>query len=123
MRVGVDVVEIARIVRSIERVPSFLNRVYTERELQLADDCKGIRRNEFLAGRFAAKEAALKALQVGVGELSWLKEVEVVYGLNGSPKLSFSGTIAEMAAENGLSDWQISISHEGNLVVAFVLLS
>ena len=102
MRVGVDVVEIARIVRAIERAPSFIDRVYTERELQLANDCEGSRRNELLAGRFAAKEAALKALQVGIGKLSWLKEVEIVYSLNGSPKLKLLGTIAKMAAESGL---------------------
>jgi holo-[acyl-carrier protein] synthase len=123
MRVGVDVVDIARIVRTIERAPSFLSRVYTERELQLADGCKGSRRNELLAGRFAAKEAALKALQVGIGELSWLKEVEVLHGLNGSPKLELSGSIAELAAQNGWSDCQVSISHEAGLATAFVLLS
>jgi len=123
MRVGVDIVEIARIVRTIERAPSFLSRVYTEGELQLADECKGSRRNELLAGRFAAKEAALKALRVGIGELNWLREVEVVSGLNGSPELRFSGAIAKIAAENGFSDCQVSIAHEAGLATAFVLLS
>jgi holo-[acyl-carrier protein] synthase len=123
MRVGIDVVEIARIVRAIERVPSILNRVFTEWELQLADDCKGNRRDELLAGRFAAKEATLKALQVGIGELSWLKEVEVGCGLNGSPELRLSGNITKIAAENGLTDCQVSIAHEAGLATAVVLLS
>lgn len=123
MRVGVDMVEIARMASAARKSSTFLKRTFTGTELRDADELTGARRNEYLAGRFAAKEAVLKALRVGIAEIRWLKQIEVSYGPGRSPMLTLSGAVSALAAESGFSNWQVSISHEAGLAMAVVLLS
>lgn len=113
---GVDLVDVARIRTAAERWGArFLNRVWTERELLV---CRG--RYPELAARFAAKEAASKALGTGIVGLVW-REIEVVPDSRGKPLLFLHGAARERAALLGLNTWAISLSHTRELACAFVV--
>ncbi len=121
LTVGIDIVQIPRIQRAVERFGQrFLERVYTPMELIW---CRG--RVPELAARFAAKEAVSKALGVGVRVLSrdgiYFHEVEVLSDLRGKPRVTLYGRAAELAQEQGLTEWAISLSHERETAVAFVV--
>jgi holo-[acyl-carrier protein] synthase len=98
----------------------FLSRVYTPSELAY---CAG--RVQALAARFAAKEAVSKALGVGMRVMSregiGFHEAEVVNGDGGRPGVRLHGRAAELAEELGLTHWSLSISHEREYAVAFVV--
>jgi len=113
---GVDLVDIERIRDAIERHgEKFLARIYTEAEQQ---ECNG--RAESLAARFAAKEAAAKALGCGIGEVSWL-DVEVVGDENHAPRLYLHGKGQDVSSRLGLSTWSVSLSHTESQAIAFVV--
>lgn len=107
---GIDIVEVARIARALEaHGDRFLERCFTTAERAYAADRK--RRDEHLAGRFAAKEAVLKALGTGwVSGIAWT-DVEVVLLPTGQPTVALRGRAAEVAASLGASRWFLSISH------------
>jgi holo-[acyl-carrier protein] synthase len=114
--IGVDIIEIERIAQSIERFGDlFLNRVYTESELVY---CNG--RISSLAARWAAKEATAKALGTGIGDVGW-REIEVVCEFNGRPVLQLHGAAVELAAQLGIAEFAISLSHTKDYAVAFVV--
>lgn len=118
MRVGVDLVEVRRIAEARERWGErFLGRVYTEAELAAA---RG--RAASLAGRFAAKEAAAKALGVGIGPVAW-REVEVVSGPAGQPELRLSGRALAISGDLGLREWAVSLSDTAEHAVAVVVMT
>ncbi|HYW07847.1 MAG TPA: holo-ACP synthase [Longimicrobium sp.] len=123
MAIGVDLVEVARIRRVLERHPAFALRHFTEGERSRGDELPEARRAEFLAGRFAAKEAALKALGTGISGGVSLAEVETGAAPSGAPVLRLSGAALRAAEELGVHDYQVSISHDGGFAVAFVVLS
>lgn len=108
---GIDIVETARIRRSIEEHGQrFLDRVYTAVEQQYA--AKNPKRYyEHLAGRFAAKEAVLKVLGTGWrGGIAWT-DIEIVNNTAGQPFVNLSGESAVIATQLGIAKWHISISH------------
>lgn len=118
---GIDLVEIARIQHSVERYGArFLDRVYTA-----AEKAYCLRKRnaaESLAARFAAKEAAAKALGTGISYgVSWL-EIEVVRAPGGRPAIRFHGRAAEIAARLGARNSALSITHTAELAMASVLL-
>jgi len=115
--VGVDVVDVARLGRSLERTPSLAERVFCDGERAYAGSGEDAVRR--LAARFAAKEAAAKALGAPP-EAGW-REAEVVVGEGGRPSLRVSGRFAEIAAERGVSTWHLSLSHDGGVAMAFVV--
>lgn len=117
-RVGVDIVELARIQRAVERHGSrFLNRVYTRSELAY---CRGdIAR---LAARWAAKEAASKALGTGWRGIAW-REVEVGREPTGRPVILLHGRARAAAESSHLASWEVSLSHSGRDAIAVVLAS
>ncbi|MBQ9812359.1 MAG: holo-ACP synthase [Thermoguttaceae bacterium] len=121
--IGVDATEIQRVVDVYERHPeSFLNRVFTKREQEY---CLARKRNmgESLAARWAAKEAALKALGVGwAAGVAWT-DVEVVNLPSGAPVLQFFGGAKEVADKLGVVDAKISLTHCETLAIAYVTLS
>jgi len=96
------------------------NRVFTENELEY---CRA-RKNQFqhFAGRFAAKEAALKALGTGWQEGIRWKDVEVVPGKLGKPLLSFYGRAKEIFDASGAKAAQVTITHASEYAVAAVVL-
>lgn len=112
---GVDLIEVSRIQQAIERHGErFLHRIYTARELSLVGDSY-----PSLAARFAAKEAVAKALGCGIGDVAWV-EIEVLRGENKQPVLYLHGNAAKVAAEQGLTQWAISLSHSMEFAIAMV---
>lgn len=108
---GIDLVNNARIARMLDDHGSrFLERVYTAAERAYAEQ-GGKRKIERLAGRFAVKEAALKALGTGWRSgIAWT-DLEVRVDPLGRPMLHISGEAARIAAELGVTEWRISLSH------------
>jgi holo-[acyl-carrier protein] synthase len=116
LRTGIDLIEIERVERAIQRHGErFLQRVFTPTELVEAGNNPAS-----LAARFAAKEAAAKALGTGIGPVSWL-EIEVLRACNQPPMLRLSGAAAQRAAELGLTEWALSLSHTCAFAVASVV--
>lgn len=118
LRTGVDLIEIARIDDAIARHGDrFLQRVFTAAELSL---CAG--RTESLAGRFAAKEAAAKALGTGIwrGGVAWT-DIEVLRAASGEPVLELYAAAANRAATLGVDQWSLSLSHDRTHAIAFVV--
>ena len=109
--VGVDIVDIARFTRALERTPKLGLRLFTdaERELPAAS----------LAGRFAAKEALIKAFG-GSGSMTF-HDMVVVKDELGKPSFDLQGAAAEMAAARGVASLHLSISHDANAAIAFVV--
>lgn len=117
--VGVDIVEIQRISRTLSRFGErFLRRVYTEAELAY---CRG--KPARLAARFAAKEAVAKALGVGIfrrGGVYW-RDVEVTRDHRGKPGIRLYGSAGERARQEGFTSWALSLSHSREYAVAMVV--
>lgn len=113
---GVDLVEIDRIRRILARTPRFALRVFTEGEAAYCTE----RADPAIhfAARFAAKEAAVKALGTGFSEGIGFKDVEVVRDSKGRPSLLLHGRAAEKAAQMGVIDMPLSMSHTENDAVA-----
>lgn len=115
LRTGVDLIEVSRVAEAIERHGErFLNRVFTARELE---DCHG--RVTSLAARFAAKEAAAKALGCGIGKVSWT-EIEIRSDDLKAPYLVLYGEGEKLAKDLGLTTWSVSLSHTESQAIAFV---
>src|SRR5688572_26576866 len=112
--IGIDLIEIERIERAIERRPRLAERVFTGGELDHARD--KARPGRHLAARFAAKEAALKAL--GLGGLR-LHEVEVEGGGDSPPRLRLHGEAAAVAAREGV-ELSVSLTHSREMAAAVV---
>ena len=117
---GVDIVETSRIEQLLGDHPErFLERVFTPGEQ--ADSESNKRQLEHLAARFAAKEAALKALGTGWSQGIGWTDIEVVRADNGKPSLNITGRAAEIAAELGITSWHISLSHISTHAIASVI--
>lgn len=118
--VGVDLVEIARIRRAMERWQDrFLRRVFTADELAYA-----LRRRdpaEHLAARFAAKEATLKALGTGLTMGVRWREMEVRRGRGEPPRLRLSGRTGALGTTRGIRALHLSLTHDGAYAFAQVL--
>ena len=116
--IGVDAVDVIRFRQVMARRPGILRRLFTETERAYAERSgdPGPR----LAVRFAAKEAVLKALGVGVGAAGF-RDVEVVRGDRGEPHLALSGRAAALSASRGVRRWHVSLTHTDTLAVASVV--
>jgi holo-[acyl-carrier protein] synthase len=118
---GIDIAEIPRIARSIERFGDrFLNRIYTETERRYCDSKTN--RLERYAARFAAKEAAMKALGTGWNHGVRWRDCEVVRLPGRRPTITFHGKAAEFAVSLGVTNAALSISHTKDLAIAQVIL-
>jgi len=116
LKTGIDIIEISRIQTALEwHGERFLKRVYTDREI---DECRG--RADALALRFAAKEAATKALGTGIGPVSW-REIETLHKWTGEPYLILHGAAERVAKMLGLTTWTVSLSHSQENAVASVV--
>ena len=119
LRTGVDLIEIERVRRALDRHGArFLARVFTQAEVD--QSCGRI---ESLAGKFAAKEAAAKALGTGVWRngIDW-RDFEVYKDPeSGAPELQLHDAAAERATRLGLATWSVSISHDRTHAIAFVV--
>ncbi|MDR2833996.1 MAG: holo-ACP synthase [Streptococcaceae bacterium] len=110
--IGTDIVDITRILYVIKKKPTFAQRVLTEVEYNYYKTYSGRRQAEFLAGRFAAKEAFSKAWGTGIGKLSF-HDIEISKNDLGAP--FFSKSPYQKTAH-------LSISHTDNTAIAFVVL-
>jgi len=117
--IGTDLLNIARMEAALARTPRLSERILTPLELESYARAKDPAR--FLAKRFAAKEAAAKALGTGIGRgISW-QHLEVGHDANGRPLLRvFAGALAE-AQRQGINRWHLSYSDERSHVSAFVI--
>jgi holo-[acyl-carrier protein] synthase len=118
---GVDLERVDRIRAAIERHGKrFLDRVFTPGEIAYVE--ARIRRWESYAARFAAKEAAMKALGTGWDHgVRWV-DVEIVREEGGRPELRFHGKAAEIAAKLGCRSTNVSLSHTSDNAIAQVIL-
>jgi holo-[acyl-carrier protein] synthase len=117
---GVDVAETARIEQALERHGErFSKRIFTAQEIAYCERFKN--KAERYAARFAAKEAAFKALGTGWGAgVRWL-DVEITHLASGKPELALTGRAQEVALALGVARMQVSISHADRYVVAQVI--
>ena len=114
---GVDIIEISRIRDVLNSYQTrFLKRIFTDAEIAY---CRGRAPN--LAGRFAAKEAIMKALGTGIRGVGW-KDIEISRKESGAPYVLLHGRAARRADILGLNDVSLSISHSRDHAVAFVVL-
>jgi holo-[acyl-carrier protein] synthase len=119
--IGVDIIEVARITRALGRRPErFLARLFTRGEIADCGTGQAEHSARRLAARFAAKEATLKALGIGLRAVKWT-DVEVVKDPLGKPLLRVSGHLAEIAAEQGVAEFHVSLSHCKEYAVAQVV--
>jgi|SRR5215472_5552793 len=118
---GVDIAEVARIEAAVERYGErFLKRVFTSEEIRYCTSKANA--GERLAARFAAKEAAMKAIGTGLRRGVTWQDVEVVRLSGGRPGIRLNGKAAEFAAALGCKRIHLSISHTEEQAIAYVIL-
>ena len=111
--IGLDITELSRIKKVKEKTSKFEARILTNKELAIMSKLSTSRQLEFLAGRFAAKEAFSKALGTGIGKECSFHDIEILKETNGKPTLYFKGNLV-----NGL----VSITHTKEYAAAQVIL-
>ena len=118
---GVDITEVPRIAAAIERFGDrFLKRIFTDNEIRYCESKAN--KAERYAARFAAKEAAMKAIGTGLrGGITW-HDVEVTRATGGRPTLAFRGVAGEVAARLKMRRAHLSLSHTVDHAIAHVIL-
>lgn len=116
--IGIDIVDVARFRGLLARRPSVLERLFTPAERVYAEARADPA--ERLAARFAAKEAIMKALGAGFGEVAF-RDMEVVRPPGGKPGVRLSGRAAVLARRAGVVGWHLSLSHSDTAAVAVAL--
>jgi len=118
--IGIDIIEIGRVREVLARTPRFRQRVFTEAERGYCDS-RGVASVQHYAARFAAKEAAFKALRTGwAGGVSW-HEAEVTSEESGAPTLVLHGRARELFDATGATHAHLTISHTTQHAVAQVV--
>lgn len=121
--VGVDMIEVERIKRVLENIKigrRFRNRVYTKDEI-LYCERKGPGKYQSYAGRFAAKEAMMKALGKGWGSrVSWV-DIEILPAGSGRPEVRLRRTTSALARELKIENFSLSITHTKDYALAYVI--
>ncbi|MGH9247763.1 MAG: holo-ACP synthase [Acidimicrobiales bacterium] len=115
---GVDVVDVERFRRVLTRRPQVARRIFTDAEREYAT--RKADPAPSLAARFAAKEATMKALGVGLGAFR-LRDAEVVRTSSGEPWLRLTGGAAALAARRGAARFHLSLTHSALTAIAFVV--
>lgn len=118
--IGIDMIEVPRIKEAVERTRDFIKKIFDDRELRLSE--RGVLRYEELAGRFAVKEAVLKAIKTGWRRGIQFKEITVLNEKTGAPYVVLSGKAKEVAEALGVKEIFVSISHTKQLAIAMVIL-
>ena len=119
--IGIDIIEVARIREVLQRTPRFRERVFTPTERAYCDG-RGAVADQHYAARYAAKEAALKALQTGWrGGISW-QDVEISSLESGAPVITFHGEARRLFEACGATAAHLSISHTTEHAIAQVVL-
>ena len=116
--IGVDLVEIERLRQALERHPRLRRRLFAPDELESA---RGPGEIASLAARFAAKEAARKAVGEGAGRTGW-QDARVLGGHGGPPRLELQGALLDLARAGGAARWHLSLAHEREYALAMVVI-
>jgi holo-[acyl-carrier protein] synthase len=116
--IGVDAVDVERFRLSLTRTPTMRERLFTA--VELAYVAPKVDPVPSLAARFAAREAVMKAMGLGLGAFGF-HVVWVERAASGEPSLVVVGRAAELAADRGISTWLLSITHTSTLAIAYVL--
>jgi holo-[acyl-carrier protein] synthase len=114
--IGVDVVDLARFERALARTPQLRARLFTEREQRSGTRLLSSRS---LAGRFAAKEALIKALGEATG-VRW-HDMQVVSDEHGNPFFELDNAAREIARTHGVASIHLSMSHDAGIAIAYVV--
>ena len=117
VRVGLDLLPLGHLDQLTYR-PWFIRFTFAEREIAQADTLAGSRRREFLAGRFAAKEAVLKVLGKGLFQGVVPRDIVLIRGPSGAPTVELVDSARDAAAVAGVSQIGISITHSQDLAAA-----
>jgi len=121
--IGLDIVEIDRIDGVLKRQPAFVKRILTEEEQRHIPDGSAARITEYIAGRFAAKEAMAKALGTGIGSALRFHDIEVVREETGKPAVRLASHILERyTLARGILRIHLSISHSKEYAAAQVII-
>lgn len=117
---GVDQVSVAEVRSSIDRFGErYLRRVHTPAELDAIVGMAPSRRDEFLAGRFAAKEAVFKALRAPRSTSNPWQQVEILPSAQGWPEVQLHGELARWAEQRGVQSCEVSLTHDDHTAIAF----
>lgn len=116
--IGTDLVDVDRLRRALERTPSLRDRLFTDDEWAYSSRHRDP--TPHLAARFAAKEAAMKALGAGMARMPFA-QIEVVRDAEGVPSLRLHGAAAEVARSAGVRRWHLSLTHTDSLAQAFAV--
>ena len=118
--IGTDIIECLRIAQMIERHGElFINRVYTDKEIQYCRERKAA--TQHFAGRWAAKEAVMKALGTGWTKgINW-RDIEIRNGPGGKPAVAFCGGACDFVEKSGVHEMLVSISHCRSHAMAYAL--
>jgi holo-[acyl-carrier protein] synthase len=116
--VGLDAVELDRFRRTLARTPGLVERLFTPGEVAYARQRHDP--TERFAARFAAKEAVLKAMGLGLGACGW-HDVEVVRAEGGQPSLVLRGRALAAAQARGITTWHLSLTHTGATASAIAI--
>jgi len=117
--IGIDISDIDKIAKSIDS-EAFQRKVFTPAELKSCGEIKNSA--ECFAGKFAAKEALMKALGVGIRQEVWFTQIEVLNDESGKPYINVSGEAERRLQQSGAKHVHVSISHSGGMAVAVVIL-
>lgn len=116
---GVDIVNVARIDKILlDKRQQFYNKIFTIEEINYIEE--KAHKSTTVAGLFAGKEAVSKALGTGIGVLGW-KDIEILHEAKGRPYVNFTERGKKIADNLGIGEIQISISHETEYAIAFVV--
>lgn len=116
--IGTDLVELERFRATLERTPRIKERSFTAAEREYSDAKSDP--TERYAARWAAKEAVMKAMGVGLGGVAMV-DIEVVKDDSGAPSILLHDTAAAKAAELGITEWKITITHTESLAQAIAV--
>lgn len=118
--VGIDAVDLDRFALMLARTPSTRDRLFTAEELEYSSTFVDPVPN--LAARFAAREATMKALGVGLGAFGF-HEVWIRRNESGQPTLMIEGAALELARSAGVRQWNVSLTHTSTIAIAYVIAS
>jgi len=119
--IGIDEVDVSRLARSLARTPTLAGRLFTDGERAYAESARPATAAQRFAARFAAKEAVLKALGVGLGACGF-HDIEVVRdAASGAPALALRGPAEVLATGRGVARWHLSLTHTETRAAAYVV--
>jgi holo-[acyl-carrier protein] synthase len=119
--IGIDIIEVERIKKAVKKQRVFLDRIYSDKEIKLSQ--RGKFRFEELAGRFAVKEAVLKAIKTGWRKGIKFNEIAVLNEPSGAPYIVLSGRAREVADALGVAHIHVSISHTKDIAVGMAIVT